>query len=82
MNPQYGYSFEIEELNVLPKFARQYGSPYTGYATASDSTVEWGGWFLDGLPHGEFFICWGDRVFKRFWYENGIEVDPPAGKVP
>jgi len=77
MNPQYGYSFEFEASDIVPKFARQHGIPYTGFATASDPIVEWGGPFVDGLPHGKFFICWGDRVTRHYWYENGVEVDGP-----
>lgn len=80
MNPEYGYTFDIEPLHVLPTFARQHGLPYTGFATASDPVVQWGGWFVDGLPHGEFFICWGDRVTSHTWFDNGVELDRPAGQ--
>jgi len=50
-------SFEAEAGKVLPKFARQRGQPYTGFTTASDLIVDWSGYFIDGLPHGKFFIC-------------------------
>jgi hypothetical protein len=70
-------SFEVEAGKVLPKFARQRGQPYTGFATASDLIVDWSGYFLDGLPHGKFFICWGDRVSGHYFFEHGVEVTQP-----
>lgn len=69
--------FEIEAGKVLPKFARQRGQPYTGFATASDLIVDWSGYFLDGLPHGKFFICWGDRMSGHCFFERGVEVTQP-----
>lgn len=70
-------SFEVEAGQALPRFARQHGQPYTGFASAADHVVDWGGHFLDGLPHGKFFVCWGDRVINHYFFEHGVEVKQP-----
>lgn len=71
--------FDTAENAVIPGAARRRGLPYTGEAGGIDDVVQWGGWFAEGLPHGEFYICWGDRVTSRVWFRHGVELDGPEG---
>lgn len=76
-------TFEFEADNILPHCARQGGHPYTGFGcgSASGPILDWGGWFLDGLPHGRFFLCWGDRMTMNYLFEHGVELASPPDEA-
>ena len=70
LNIRFEYS---QKSYPLPYFAcDEKGEPYSGAATGYHKIVDWRGCFLDGVPHGTFDYCWGERVAGTWFYKNGI----------
>jgi hypothetical protein len=71
--------FRYAENHAVPIFAAlPNGAAYTGRAYGSIDAADWMGEFINGLPHGEFRIVWGDRVTGSVWFENGTPVKSPT----
>lgn len=69
-------SFQYSQKSYpLPYYAvDKNGVPYSGIATGLHKIVDWSGCFLDGVPHGIFNYCWGDRIAGSWEYQNGFRV--------
>ena len=67
--------FEYEEHSVIPVSATyKNGSPYSGTAWGSISHADWSGTYVNGAPHGQFKIIWGDKVTKYCAFNNGVKI--------
>lgn len=65
--------------DVIPSFVWLGTHPYSGPDHGSVDIVDWGGNFAKGRPHGEFYVCFGDRMTVKLMFEHGVEVKPPRG---